>query len=191
MFHLGRFLFLVPRSSQGVSVLEDLCPGVYFFYNSRKILTSNRRLKLLPFANEVWGKVIFLKRVSFYSGGTLYYVTSCLTAWSHVPSRKVSVPGPTFLSGSLCLGGSLSGGSLSRGSLSRGICPGGLYLGGSLSRGSLSRGSLSGASLSRRGLCPGGSQTETTPWWTSEQYVSYWNAVLYVTIFIYWTKLRL
>ena len=48
--------------------------------------------------------------------GSLCNVTSCLAAWSHVPSRgRVSVSGPMFL----------QGGSLSRGSLSRrDLCPG-------------------------------------------------------------------
>ena len=61
---------------------------------------------LLP-ANEVWGKVIFSQvcvNHSVHRGGrgSLYDVTSCWAAWSHVPTR-----------------GSLSGRPLSRGSLSR------------------------------------------------------------------------
>ena len=39
---------------------------------------------LLPSANEVWGKVIF--SVILSTGRSLYDVTSCLAAWSHVPS---------------------------------------------------------------------------------------------------------
>ena len=44
---------------------------------------------LLP-ANEVWGKVIFSQACVSHSvhrgEGSLYDVTSCLTAWSYVPS---------------------------------------------------------------------------------------------------------
>ena len=40
-------------------------------------------------------------------GRSLCDVTSCLTVWSRVPSKKVSVPGPMFL-----LDGSMSRGSL-------------------------------------------------------------------------------
>ena len=55
--------------------------------------------------------------------GSLYDVTSCLAAWSHVPSGGVSVSGPMFLL---------------RGSLSRGLalCSG-VGVGGCLSRESL------------------------------------------------------
>ena len=41
---------------------------------------------------------------SFCPWGSLYAVTSCLAAWSHAPSRGVSVPGPMFLQGSLSRG---------------------------------------------------------------------------------------
>ena len=41
---------------------------------------------------------------SVHGGGSLYDVTSCLVAWSHVPSRGVSVSGPMFLRGGLCQG---------------------------------------------------------------------------------------
>ena len=80
---------------------------------------------LLPRANEVWGKVMFLHlSVSlFTTGGSLYDVTSFLAA-----RGRVSVWG-----------------SLSRGGVSvkgRGLCPG---------EGSLSRG---GVSVQGRGLCP-------------------------------------
>ena len=61
-------------------------------------------------------------------GGSLYDVTSCLAAWSHIPS----------------------GGSLSRGSLS-----GVSVQGGSLSGVSVGGGSLSREDLCRGGLCPG------------------------------------
>ena len=63
----------------------------------------------LPPANEVWGKVMFLLAclILFTGGGSLYDVTSCQAAWSHVPSSPCS-------SGGLCL----EGGSLSRESLS-------------------------------------------------------------------------
>ena len=51
--------------------------------------------------------------------GSLYDVTSCLVAWSHVPSG-VSVSGPMFLPGDLCPEGTLSEGSV------RGLCSGSL-----------------------------------------------------------------
>ena len=47
--------------------------------------------ELLPPANEVWGKVIFSQACvshSVHEGeGSLYDVTFCLAAWSHVHSR--------------------------------------------------------------------------------------------------------
>ena len=40
-------------------------------------------------ANEVWDKVMFLTGVCpREGGGSLYEVTSCLAAWSHLPSRR-------------------------------------------------------------------------------------------------------
>ena len=63
----------------------------------------------ITLANEVWGKVMFLHlSVILFTNGSLYDVTSCLAAWSHVPleeslclvhvpSSGVSVPGPMFL----------------------------------------------------------------------------------------------
>ena len=36
-------------------------------------------------------------------GGSLYDVTFCLAAWSHVPSGGISVSRPMFLMGCLCL----------------------------------------------------------------------------------------
>ena len=56
---------------------------------------------------------------SVHGGGrSLYDVTSCLAAWSHVPSRGSLSLGPCFFEGFLS-GGFLSrvGGGLSRGSL--------------------------------------------------------------------------
>ena len=56
---------------------------------------------------------------SFCPRGSLYDVTSCLGAWSHVPSvGEVSVPGPMFLFGGLCVGVSVQGGFCSAGSMS-------------------------------------------------------------------------
>ena len=69
---------------------------------------------LLPPVNKVWGKVIFSRVFFLFTGGkkgaALYDVTSCLAAWSHVPSTGVSVPGSMF-----CPQGSLTGGGLCRG----------------------------------------------------------------------------
>ena len=70
---------------------------------------------LLPPANEVAGPWCFytcLSVILFTGDGSLYNVTSCLVAWSHVPSagflslvpcsfQGVSVSGPMFLLGSL------------------------------------------------------------------------------------------
>ena len=60
--------------------------------------------------------------------GYLYDVTSYLAAWSHVPSGEgVSIPGPLFLLGSLCVGRSLStsqGVSVQVGLCLGGLCPG-------------------------------------------------------------------
>ena len=69
--------------------------------------------QLLPPANEVCGKVMLLYLSVSHSvhGGALYDVTSCLAAWSHVPSRG------------LCLDGSLSGGVCGEGvSVKGGLC---------------------------------------------------------------------
>ena len=57
--------------------------------------------------------------------GSLHDVISCLAAWSHVPSRGFSVPGPMVLLGVSVLGvlvqRSLFQGGLCPGSLSRGV----------------------------------------------------------------------
>ena len=56
---------------------------------------------LLPPAKEVWGKVMFSQVVVCPQEGSLHDVTSCLAAWSHVPSRgflplvPCSFPGQT------------------------------------------------------------------------------------------------
>ena len=57
--------------------------------------------------------------VSLFTGGSLYDVTSCLTAWPQVPSGRCLCPG------GLCPGASLSGGLF----LAR-LCPGESLLGG-------------------------------------------------------------
>ena len=97
---------------------------------------------LLPPANGniARGKVIFSEVcVILFTGGFLFDITFCLVAWSHFPSRGVSVSGPMFLlggisvQGSLCLGRSLSRVVLSRGVSVNGSLSGGLCL-GSLSR---------------------------------------------------------
>ena len=47
---------------------------------------------------KFWGKVIF-SQVSVHRRKSLYDATSCLVAWSHVPSKGVSVSGRMFLRG--------------------------------------------------------------------------------------------
>ena len=88
----------------------------YFYYGTNQTIAPGATLitiplvsmvadflkhSFLPPANEVWGKVIFSATCVFlFGGGYLYDVTSCLAAWSHVPSGKgVSVPGPMFRGG--------------------------------------------------------------------------------------------
>ena len=124
---------------------------------------------LLPPTNKVWGKVIFSEEGVSHSvhRASLYDVTSCMDAWSHIPSRGSlslaacsfwgSVSGGSLLGG-LCLGWSLSGGLCLEGSLSRcwslsgvlcqgrSLCPG---------EGSLSKGSLSRRVSVQGDLCPG------------------------------------
>ena len=135
---------------------------------------------------EVWGKVIFSQACASQSvhrgRGSLYDVTSCLAAWSHVPSGKgVFVPGPMFLLGVsvqevLCLEGSLSGGSLSKGSLSGGLSPG-----VSVQWGLCPVGSLPG------GLCP---VTDPNPLTVkSGRYASYGNIILF-KVFMYKFKMH-
>ena len=47
-------------------------------------------MPFLPSAKEVWGKVMFSQAFVCPRGGvSLYDVTSCLAAWSHVPHRIV------------------------------------------------------------------------------------------------------
>ena len=69
----------------------------------------------LPPVNEVWSKLIFSEASVILStegeGGGLCMMP-LLAAWSHVPSRGVSVPGPMLHPGET-LGG-LCGESLSR-----------------------------------------------------------------------------
>ena len=111
--------------------------------------------------NQVWSKVMFSEAFVCAQGGrgTLYDVTTCLAAWSHVPSG-----------GSLSLHAH-SGGSV-QGSVSGGLCPG-----GSMSRGSLSGGlclggvSVQGDSIPKQRSLPGAVK--------SGRYTSYWNVFLF------------
>ena len=57
------------------------------------VMCSSPLDEYLPPSNEVWGKVIFLLvcvsrsvHRRGWGGSSLYDVTSCLSAWSHVPS---------------------------------------------------------------------------------------------------------
>ena len=107
---------------------------VYLHKHKRSVLTNSGNLKMaicsfkfLPPANEVWGKVIISEAcvilVMGWGWWSLYDVTSCLAAWSHVPSWG------------FCLWSHVpSMGSLFRGSLSWGLCLG-VSVYGSLSRG--------------------------------------------------------
>ena len=88
--------------------------------------------------------------------GSLYDVTSCLAAWSHVPSGclGVFVSYPMFLPGRW-LGGSLSRGVSVSGGLFRGLCPG-VSVQERVSVVSVQQGSLSSGGLFvQGGLCPG------------------------------------
>ena len=50
--------------------------------------------RVLPAVNELWGKVMFSQVfVHMVWRGSLYDVTFCLAAWSHVPSRGGLCPG--------------------------------------------------------------------------------------------------
>ena len=62
-------------------------------------------IRLLPPANEVWGKVMFLhmSAILFIGEAGLYDVTSCLAPWSHVPSRGSLSLVPCSFQGGLCL----------------------------------------------------------------------------------------
>ena len=116
---------------------------------------------LLPPANEVWGKVLFLHL--FVCQGGL-----CMT------SLPVWLPGPMFLLGSLCLWYHVPSGGLCQGD--RGLCPGNFCPGVSLSiRISLGGGALSRGSVSGRICCTV----------KSVQYTSYWNAFLFLTLLEY------
>ena len=64
---------------------------------SPQVLVSAAEILLSP-ANEVWGKVIFPQACVSHSialgwGRSSYDVTSCLAAWSHVPSGWVGLGG--------------------------------------------------------------------------------------------------
>ena len=109
----------IPLTLKGVSMSRGICLGGLCLGG------------LCPWAP----KICHILTVSVHGGGSLYDVTSCLTAWFHVPYGGVSVSGTMFLlGGGLCPRGSLSGGCLH---------PGGVSVHRYLSRGSLSGGSLS------------------------------------------------
>ena len=70
---------------------------------SKENVSRSEFLSFLRHGNEVLGKVIFSDCIcQFVHRRSLYYVTSYLAAWSHVPSIEVSVPDPMFLLGGLC-----------------------------------------------------------------------------------------
>ena len=139
-------------------------------------------------------------------GGGVFDATSCLAAWSHVPSRGVLVSGPMFLLGDLCPGGSLSRGVSVGGSLPRSVvsvqewslCP----EVESLSRGTSVWGRVSvqgisvRGSLSRGGLCQRDPQQRPPRMVKGGRYASYWNAFLvlgglslhYITLDGWWIK---
>ena len=126
-------------------------------------------------ANEVWGKVVFLlASVILFreKRGPLFDVTSCLSAWSHVPL------------GGLCQGGSASRGTSVHlvsvwGSLSRAV---------SLQLVSVQGGvSVQWGSLFSGGLClkvsvQEGQRDPLTV--KSRRYASYWNAFLFLLVSI-------
>ena len=97
--------------------------------------------------------------------------------------KEISMPGPMFLLGGLCSGGFLSGFSV------RSLCPGisvwGCFCQEDLCPGvSLSGRVCPGVSV-QRDLCPGETpQTETSCTMRSGQYTSYWNAFLFIAVFL-------
>ena len=146
---------------------------VYLHKHKRSVLTNSGNLKMaicsfkfLPPANEVWGKVIISEAcvilVMGWGWWSLYDVTSCLAAWSHVPSWGFCLWSHVPSMGSL-FRGSLSGGLCLRVSVQGGFCRGDLCSKGDLCLGG---GSLSGGCLSDPLFCE------------ERQYASYWNAFL-------------
>ena len=65
-----------------------------------RIDSSNRHVIITARRRSLWQGNVFTP-VCLFTLGSLYDVTSCLTAWSHVPSKAVSVSGPMFLLGGL------------------------------------------------------------------------------------------
>ena len=136
------------------SVQEESNWGLF----TRKVFSP---CPLLSPANEVWGKVMFLRLcVILFTGGICMM---SLPVWQPVGGGIVSVQED------LCLGGSLSRGSLSV----RGLCLGGSLLGKPPTR-------TPPPYPSR------GPPTRTPPPRTvkSGQYTSYWNAFLLNVIFL-------
>ena len=110
---------------------------------------------LLPVANKVWGKVMFLLvSVILFIGVSLYDVTFCLAAWSHVPPKGVSVSVQGSLSGRTSFRRvSFQGVSVQGVSVQEVLCTGVSVQGGLCPGGSLSSESLS-SGFSVQGLCP-------------------------------------
>ena len=108
--------------------------------------------------------------VCLSTGGSLYNVTSCLAAWSHV-----------FSGGSL----SLVPCSFQGVSVQEGLCPMGISVKGSLCRRGLCLGGLCPWGLCSGALCAEGiSRENPPPNQKSRWYTSYWNAFFFlITIF--------
>ena len=96
---------IVSASRRKVSEVED----EYVCFEA--CCTGNQVILLSP-AYSLWGGNFYRRQTKFglgqgnvftgvclSTGGSIYDVTSCLAAWSRVPSRGVSVPGPMFLPG--------------------------------------------------------------------------------------------
>ena len=100
----------------------DSWPLICFLFVTTHLewMSSTSQFKFsisLRSGNEVLGKVIFQKRLSFCLGGSLYDVTCCLAAWSYVPSRGSL----SLVLCSFCWGGEgLPTGGLPTGGLPRG-----------------------------------------------------------------------
>ena len=86
---------------------------------SKFLLFSTKHFMPMIKACKIWGRVLFLYVFVCSQGMSLYDVTSCLVAWSHIPSKGSLSLVQYYFWGDLCLEGSLPG---EGGSVSEGLC---------------------------------------------------------------------